>query len=110
VQTVGTWAGARITRDRGGLGLTLNGANLGHLDWDGRLVLPFKPEIRDELVAKKISHHVVDHPENGRSIFDIQNAPDVDRALLLLRFAYLIADTKQSSDAIVAAQGPSIQL
>src|ERR1700722_3053765 len=107
VQAVGSWTGARITRDRNGLSLTLNGVNLGHLDWDGRLVLPFKPEIRDELVGTKIPRRIAHHPETGRSMFDVRSAADVDRALLLLRFAFLIADTKQRTNASAAAQGAS---
>lgn len=110
MQTVGTWSGAVITRDRRGLCLTVNGVKLGHLNWDGRLVLPFGPEMRDELVAPTTANLDLDPADTSRSIFDVQTAADVDRALWLLRFAYLIADPKKDTCAMVAAQEPLTQL
>jgi len=110
VQAVGTWSGAAITRDRRGLCLMLNGVKLGHLDWDGRLVLPFGPKMRDELVAPRTANLDPDPADTGRSIFDIRTAADVNRALSLLRFAYLIADSKQDTCTRVASQQPLTQL
>lgn len=101
VQAVGTWPDAAITRDRRGLCLTLNGAKLGHLDWDGRLVLPFGPEMRDELVAPRTAIRDSDQPVAGRSTFDIRTAADVNHALSLLRFAYLIGASKVDACACV---------
>jgi hypothetical protein len=110
VQTVGTWSGAAIMRDRSGVCLSLNGVRLGHLNWNGRLVLPFGPEIRDELVAPRTANLDPDPADIGRSIFHVQTAADVNRALFLFRFAYLIADSKQDTCTMVAAQQPLAQL
>ena len=92
VQTVGTWKGATITRHRRGLSLTLNGVNLGHLDWSGRLVLPFGPEIRDELISEQMVDPDPDPPDMGYAVVDIRTANDVNRALWMLRFAFLVHD------------------
>lgn len=110
VQVVGTWSGAVITRDRCGLCLMLNGVKLGHLDWDGRLVLPFGPEMRDGLVAPRTANLDPDPADAGVSIFDVRTAGDVNRALWLLRFSYLIADSKAGTCKMVAAQQPLTQL
>jgi hypothetical protein len=103
VQAVGTWPGAAITRDRNGVCLTLNGVKLGHLDWAGRLVLPFAAQTRDELVPGKAADREPGQSVIGRSIFNIRTGADVNVALALLRFAYLIADAKQDACASVAA-------
>jgi hypothetical protein len=107
VQTVGNWPGAGIVRDRRGLRLTINGVKLGHLDWDGRLVLPFGPKMRDELVTEKMANRDRD---TGRSFIDIRTAADVNRALWLLRFAYLIADSKENTCAIGLPYEPSASM
>ena len=93
VQAVGNWPGAAITRDRRGFCLTLHGVKLGHLDWDGRLVLPFGPEMRNELVAEKMAYRDPDQADTGPAILDVRTPGDVHRALWLLRFAYLVADS-----------------
>jgi len=92
VHVVGSWPGAAITRDRRGLCLTLNAVKLGHLDWGGRLVLPFGPEMRDQLVAEQLAHRDPDHPDDGHAIFDVRTGGDVKRAVWLLRLAYLHQD------------------
>jgi hypothetical protein len=106
VQAVGTWPGAAITRDRRGLCLTLNGVKLGHLDWDGRLVLPFGPEMRNQLVAEKMANRDPDQANMEYAMLDVRTADDVHRALWLLRFAYLIQDAKQDACASITAREP----
>jgi len=100
VQAVGTWPGAAVTRDRSGVCLTVNGVKLGHLDWDGRLVLPFGPEMRNRLVVEKMAHRDYDHPDSGLAVLDIRTREDVDQALWLLRFAYLVGDSKMAGNEI----------
>ena len=109
VQAVGTWPGAAITRDRRGLCLRLNTVTLGHLDWDGRLVLPFAPLMRDEIVAGRMATRDPEQADTGYATFEVRTAKDVDRALSLLRFAYLTADAKHDLCASVAAQEPVTQ-
>jgi len=103
VQTVGMWSGTAIMRDRRGLCLMLNDMKLGHLDWDGRLVLPFGPEMRDELAAPETVKLDPDPADPSRSIFNIRTAGDINRALWLLRSAYLIAEPKQDICPNIAA-------
>jgi hypothetical protein len=110
VQAVGTWPGAVITRDRRGLCLTLNGVNLGHLDWDGRLVLPFGPEMRNELVAEKMATPDPDQAEMEYATLDIRTADDVHRALWLLRFAYLSEGAKRNVCSSIAADEQNFAL
>jgi hypothetical protein len=95
VQAVGTWPGAAITRDRRGLCLRLDGVKIGHLDWGGRLILPFRPEMRNQLVAEKMASRDPLQAETDYAIVDIRTADDVNRALWLLRFAYLMQNAKQ---------------
>jgi len=110
VQTVGSWSGTAITRDRRGLCLMLNGVKLGHLDWDGRLVLPFGPEMRDELAIPGTARLDPDPTDASRSIFIVRTPDDVNRALWLLRSAYLIADSKKDTCAMFASEGSLPQL
>ena len=110
VQAVGTWPGAAITRDRRGLCLKLNAVTLGHLDWDGRLVLPFAPQMRDEILAPKAAHREPEPADTRHSTFEVRTANDVIPALSLLRFAYLSADENHDLCACVAAREPVTQL
>jgi len=110
VQAVGTWPGAAITRDRRGLCLTLDGVKLGHLDWDGRLVLPFGPETQNQLVAEKMADRDPGQADKKYAILDVRTADDVHRALWLLRFAYLVEDAKQDTCVSVAAWEPGTAL
>jgi hypothetical protein len=93
VQAFGAWPGAAITRGRRGLSLTLDGVKLGHLDWDGRLVLSFGTEMRNEIVAPMMANLGPDPGDIKDAILDVRTADGVDRALWLLRFAYLVTDT-----------------
>ena len=110
VQAFGTWPGAAITRDRRGLCLTLDGVRLGHLDWDGRLALPFGPQMRNQLVADKLATRDLGQPSNGLAILDVRTADDVRRALWLLRFGCSIEDAKQDACASVAVPDPGARL
>jgi hypothetical protein len=92
IQQVSAWPGIVISPDGNGLCLTLFGVMLGHLDWSGRLDLPFEAEVSDELLEEKMVQRDPDHPESTRVIFDIRNLADADRAVWLLRLAYLSVD------------------
>jgi hypothetical protein len=96
VQVFGAWSGAAIIEDRHGLRLTLSGVDLGHLRWGGRLVLPFGPNVRNALVAEKMARIEPERPNANKVVLDIRNATDVNRALSLLRLAYLISDSDRN--------------
>jgi len=92
LQTVGSWPGVSIRSDSSGLCLTLGGLPLGHLGWHGRIDLPFGPQVQDRVLIEKMASLDTDRPNTHRLVFDIRTAADVDRAIWLLRLAYLIED------------------
>jgi hypothetical protein len=98
VQAVSEWPGLSIAPDPGGLGLALHDVSLGYLRWDGRLDLPFRSEVRDRLVAEEMARPGPDpdpdHTNSDRLVFDVRTLGDVDRAVWLLRLAYLSLDSK----------------
>jgi hypothetical protein len=91
---VTAWPGVVIETDRNGICLTLGGVALGHLSWAGRVDLPFGPEVGERLVAEEMVNR---HPIAERFIFDVRTEEDVDRAVWLLRLAYLSTDPKVST-------------
>jgi hypothetical protein len=93
VQAVGSWSGAKIIQDRKGLRLTLNHEELGQLNWGGQLIMGFAPIARNAIVAEKMARVDPDQPDAHRVLIDIRNASDVNRALTLLRLAYLTLDS-----------------
>ena len=94
VQTVGAWPDARIAADDGGLCLSVRGVSLGHLGWSGRLDLPFNQEVGERLVAEEMAALDPDRFDAGRVVFEVQTTDDVDRAVWLLRLAYLSVGSK----------------
>jgi hypothetical protein len=91
VQSVAAWRGARIVESRGGLTLAVNDVNLGHLKWGGQLVLGFGLEARTAIADETIGCNEPDQ-WGDVMVFNIRCASDVDRALCLLRFSYLISE------------------
>ena len=94
LQAVKAWPGVVIDPNNSGIHLTLNGVALGRLSWTGRLDLPFGPEIGDHLVAEEMLNR---HPVEDRFTFDVRTEEDVDRAIWLLRLAYLSIDSSGSA-------------
>ena len=92
VRALGNWQAAEIRPDRGGLRLTLGDVTLGHLLWNGRIDLPFGPQAAEQLVAEEMASRDPGESHTVRVVFDIQSADDVNHALWLFRFAYLIAE------------------
>jgi len=92
VQTVGGWRGAEIRPDSSGLCLMLRGVGIGHLGWQGRIDLPFGPRVRDQVRAEGMASLDTHQHGTDRLVFDIRTPADVDRALWLLRLAYLVED------------------
>jgi hypothetical protein len=94
VQAARAWPGVAIKPGRGGLCLSIGAVTLGHLRWNGRIDLPFGPEVGDRLVAEGMATRDLDPPDQGRVVFDVRGSDDVDRAIWLLRLAYLSLDSK----------------
>jgi hypothetical protein len=106
LETIGAWPDVAIAPGRNGLCLTLRGVPLGHLRWNGRIVLPFGPEMGDRLVAEKMATRDPDRPDTRRAVFDVRTVADVDRAIWLLRLAYLSGDPKVDVCAAGVADPP----
>lgn len=97
VQKIGAWRGVSIRPDANGLCLTLGGVPLGHLGWHGRIDLPFGPQVQDHVLTEEMANLDTSKPETDHLVFDIRTAADVDRAIWLLRLAYLIEDPESVS-------------
>ena len=93
VHAVAAWPEVRITPSRTGLCLTLGNVTLGRLRWNGRIDLPFGPNVLRPLMAEWMVDRDPDQPDSERAVFDVRGMADVDRAVWLLRFAYLIGDS-----------------
>jgi hypothetical protein len=89
VRATRMWPEVAITADSSGLCFSVTGNSMGHLNWEGRLELPFAPALLDELMAEDKADANPD-----RAAFQVQTNADVDRAVGLLRLAYLTADSK----------------
>lgn len=92
VQTVAAWDGAEIQPDSSGLCLKLRGVTIGHLGWQGRIDLPFGAQMRDQIRAERIAGLYTYQRGTDRLAFDLRTPADVDRALWLLRLAFLAED------------------
>ncbi|HWE94921.1 MAG TPA: luciferase family protein [Tepidisphaeraceae bacterium] len=93
VRMVEAWPGVTITPDGSGLRLSLHGVALGHVRWNGRIDLPFGPEVADRLVIDDLVIPDPDRPQTQRVVFDIRTQADVGSALWLFRIAYLCMDS-----------------
>jgi hypothetical protein len=89
VRATRLWPDVAITADSTGLCFSVTGNSMGHLNWEGRLDLPFAPTVLDELMAAE--QPGAGNP--GRTVFQVQTDADVDGAVRLLRLSYLIVDS-----------------
>jgi hypothetical protein len=86
---VTAWPGVERAAHRfGGAEFRLGKRELGHLNGDSLVDLPFPRRLRDELVAagRARPHHVL--PDSGWVSFWIESPDDVERAIALFRLAY----------------------
>ena len=93
LRAVEAWPGAAIVPDCFGLNLSLGDVALGHLRWDGRIHLSFRPELRDRLVAEAMADLDPEEPGAARVVFELRTPADVERATWLLRLAFLSLDS-----------------
>ena len=89
LEVVGNWPGIQIAPNHKGLCLSLSGVILGQVRWNGRVDLPFDPEVGKRLVAEDL---VCRDPDSQQVVFVVRTDADVERAVWLLRLAYLSAD------------------
>jgi hypothetical protein len=94
VQAIEAWPGVAIVPDRHGLSFTRRAVTLGYLRWNGRIDLPFAPEVADRLVAERMAGRGPSRNGIGRVVFDVRTIADANHALWLLRLAYLSVDSK----------------
>jgi hypothetical protein len=75
----------------GGTEYRLGRREIGHVHGDHLVDIPFTKKIREELVGagKAERHHIL--PESGWVSVYLRQAPDVDRAIELLRFSFDLA-------------------
>jgi hypothetical protein len=85
----GLWSGMEYEPDSRGICIARNGATLGLLHWNGRLDLSCWREVAEQLVAEEMASRDPQQPDTGGVVFDVRTSADVDRALWLLRLAYL---------------------
>jgi hypothetical protein len=91
------WAGVTSGPHRyGGIEYRLGRRELGHVHGDRLVDIPFPKEVRDELVAggRAEPHHIL--PDSGWISFYLREAPDVQRAIELLRLSFEIAAEKSA--------------
>jgi hypothetical protein len=89
VRATRLWPNVAITVNSSGLCFSVTGHSMGHLNWDGRLDVPFGLEAADQLARVEANT-----TKGDRSTFQVQNNADVDSAIRLLRLSYLIVDSK----------------
>jgi hypothetical protein len=99
MQAIGAWPGISIIPDRDGLNLSLHGQKLGDLRWNGRVDLPFPPEVGNRLVAEGMADHAPGLFGSGCVAFDVRTLADTNRAVWLLRLAYVSVDQSMRSAA-----------
>ena len=85
------WPGVVIHEDRSGLQFLAGSETLGHLRWDGRLAVPFPAELRERLVDEEMAAHDPSDSRRDRVVWIVRTTADADRAVWLLRLAYLLS-------------------
>jgi Family of unknown function (DUF5519) len=93
VQRFGAWPGASIAEDRSGLRFKVNGIELGRLNWGGQLRPIFGRHAARAIVAERMARVDTRHPGVDAVVLDIRDINDVDHALMLLGFSYLLLDS-----------------
>lgn len=94
LHAVAAWPEVWITPSRNGVCVTLGNMTLGHLNWDGRIDLPFGPDVLRPMMAEWMVQPGRGKLDGGGAVFEVRAMGDVERAVWLLRLAYLIGDSK----------------
>jgi hypothetical protein len=89
------WSGITSQPHRfGGTEYCLGRREIGHVHGDSLVDIPFPKTVRNELVTggRAEPHHIL--PDSGWVSIYLKQAPDVDRAIELLRLSFEIADQR----------------
>jgi hypothetical protein len=78
----------------GGTEYSLGKREIGHVHGDSLVDIPFPKSVRNELVTggRAEPHHML--PDSGWVSIYLRQAPDVDRAIELLRLSFEIANQR----------------
>ena len=97
------WAGVTAHPHRfGGTEYRLGKREIGHIHGDALVDIPFPKRVRDELVSagRAEAHHVL--PKSGWVSVYLRAAPDVERAIALLRLSFDVAAQRETTLAYAA--------
>jgi hypothetical protein len=100
LQAVTAWPRIIITPHRSGMCLQLDGVTLGQLRWNGRIVLPFGPEMRRRLLIERMAMRDPDQIDRESLVFDVRTMEDVHHAVWLLRLAYLNVGVNKDANVL----------
>lgn len=101
------WKGVEVHQHRfGGTEYRLGQREIGHVQGDYLVDIPFPRKVRDELVAggRAEPHHVL--PESGWISFYIRQPSDVARAMELLRLSFERASRRRPAAQLIHSQLP----
>ena len=99
-RVVVTWQGIKAVPHRfGGAEYRLGDREIGHVHGNRVVDIPFAKSVRDAVIAegRAEKHQIL--PESGWVSVFLREAPDVERAISLLRFAYDLAVAKRAKRA-----------
>src|SRR4051812_33532074 len=92
LQAARGWPDVVFQPDYRGLQFLAGDQALGHLRWDGRLAVPFPAELGERLVAEGMAARDPDDRRRDRVLWIVRSRMDLDRAIWLLRLAYLLTN------------------
>ncbi len=96
-QAVTLWEGVEAFPHRfGSLEYRIGQREIGHIHGDSLVDIPFPTRVREEVVAAGLAerHHIL--PNSGWVSIYLRGAPDVERAVMLLRRSYDLAQRQRS--------------
>lgn len=110
-KAVSAWPRVWVRPHRfGGREFGLGSAELGHVHTGGIVDIPFPPRIKEALLAEGLAEEHRWAPDSGWVTFRVRRAPDLQRALWLMRLSYLRYMLKIASDPLQLLETESEQL
>jgi hypothetical protein len=90
LHAVEAWRGVVIEPSPSGLRFVADGQTLGHLRWDGRLDVPLPAELARQIANEELATRDPNRLQRSQVVWMVRTHADVDRAVWLLRLAYLL--------------------